>query len=248
MPIHDWTLVDAGLFHNFHQCWIVALFNALNAGVLPPAYFALVEQNIQGPIPDVLTLELSNEADPPGKETGGLAVSEAPPRTRVTQRIEALSYSAKANHITVRHRHGNVVAVIEIVSPGNKASRAESRAFIEKSSAFLRQGIHLLLVDLLPPGRRDPEGIHKLLWDEFEDGDFKLPPEKPLTIASYDAGPPLVAYVESIAVGDQLPEIPIFLKPEVYVRAPLESTYQTAWNGFPQQLRALLQTPGDLKG
>ena len=43
MPIHDWTRVDSGLFHAFHQGWTVALQNALNAGVLPADYYALVE-------------------------------------------------------------------------------------------------------------------------------------------------------------------------------------------------------------
>ena len=53
MPIHDWTRVDAGLFHAFHHRWIDALCDALNGGVLPADYFALPEQRIQGPIPDV---------------------------------------------------------------------------------------------------------------------------------------------------------------------------------------------------
>jgi hypothetical protein len=44
MPIHDWTRVDAGLFHHFHQEWTVTLCNALNAGKLPPDYFALLAQ------------------------------------------------------------------------------------------------------------------------------------------------------------------------------------------------------------
>lgn len=43
MPIHDWARVDAGLFHAFHQSWIVSLCNALNAGALPVDYFALPE-------------------------------------------------------------------------------------------------------------------------------------------------------------------------------------------------------------
>ena len=54
MPIHDWTRVDAGLFLDFHQCWTVAVANALNTGGLPRDYFALVKQRISGPIPDVL--------------------------------------------------------------------------------------------------------------------------------------------------------------------------------------------------
>ena len=35
MPVHDWTRVAAGTFHDFHQAWIVALSHALNAGLLP---------------------------------------------------------------------------------------------------------------------------------------------------------------------------------------------------------------------
>src|SRR5881392_1333485 len=88
MPIHDWTRVDAGLFHDFHQSWTVALRNALNAGLLPPNYFALVEQRIQGPIPDVLTLKLKSPADTSGDDEGGLAVATAPPRTQLVRRVE----------------------------------------------------------------------------------------------------------------------------------------------------------------
>jgi hypothetical protein len=238
MPAHDWTRVDAGLFHNFHHRWISALSDALNAGILPPDYFALAEQNIRGPIPDVLTLKLSSEFDE--DHGGGFVVATAPPRTRLVRRSEADLYAERANRITVRHRHGDVVSVIEIVSPGNKGSRAEFRAFIEKSAELIRQKIHLLVIDLFPPGKRDPQGIHKALWDEFLEEDLELPPDKPLTVASYDAGPPQVAYVELISVGEALPEMPLFLKPEVYVLAPLEATYETAWKVFPAALKGLL--------
>jgi hypothetical protein len=49
--------------------------------------------------------------------------------------------------------------------------------------------------------------------------------------------------VEFIAVGDALPEMPLFLKPEVYVPAPLEKTYQTTWSLFPGPLKGLLAGP-----
>lgn len=243
MPIHDWTRVDAGLFHDFHQSWTVALRNALNAGVLPRDYFALVEQRLQGPIPDVLTLRLANQREDPQAGLTGLAVATAPPRAHVVRRSEAGAYAAKANRVTVRHRHGDVVAVVEIVSPGNKASRAELRSFIEKSTEFIRVGVHLLVIDLIPPGPRDPHGIHKALWDEIEEEDFELPPEKPLTVASYSAGAEKVAYVEPVAVGDALPHMPLFLRPDVYVPAPLEESYRTAWADFPEPLKPLLEGP-----
>ena len=44
MPIHDWTRVDAGIFHDFHHTWITEIKRVLNSGLLPPDYYALAEQ------------------------------------------------------------------------------------------------------------------------------------------------------------------------------------------------------------
>ncbi|MGC8642820.1 MAG: DUF4058 family protein [Isosphaeraceae bacterium] len=243
MPIHDWTRVDAGLFHAFHYHWIGHLSEALNAGVLPRDYFALPEQSIQGPTPDILTLQLSTEDDEPGGGGAGRAVATAPPRTRVVCHADERVYARKANQIAVRHRHGRIVAVVELVSPGNKASTSAFRTFVEKSSDLIMQDVHLLVIDLFPPTKRDPQGIHKAIWDQIKEEEFKLPAGKPLTLASYDAGPPPVAYVEPTAVGDVLPEMPIFLKPGFYVPAPLEATYQETWSRFPQPMKRLLEPP-----
>jgi hypothetical protein len=247
MPVHDWTRVDAGLFHSFHQGWISALCAALNAGGLPPDYFALAEQAIQGPIPDVLTLEISPGSEPSPAAEGGLAlaVATAPPRARVVRVAEVGAYARRADRVTVRHRHGRVVAVIEIVSPGNKAAASELRAFVQKVSGLIRRGVHALIVDLFPPTQRDPFGIHKAIWDEFEEQEFLLPPGKPLTLAAYAAGAAVTAYVEPIAPGDDLPDMPLFLEPESYVLTPLEATYRSAWDAFPATLKGLLAPRGD---
>jgi hypothetical protein len=63
MPIHDWTRVDANLFHDFHQTWTVAIRNALNGGILPRGYAALVEQHAAGLVPDVLALQLRSRGE-----------------------------------------------------------------------------------------------------------------------------------------------------------------------------------------
>ncbi len=242
MPIHDWTRVDSGLFHAFHQDWIGVLARALNAGVLPPDYFALREQSTRGSVPDVLTLELPSARDERSETGSGLAVAVAPPRTRVVRRAEDTIYVHKADRIAIRHRHGRVVAVVEIVSPGNKASKNELRTLIEKTSNSIAQGVHLLVIDLFPPTKRDPQGIHKAIWDEFVEEDFELSADHRLTLAAYDAGPPPVAYVEPVAVGEPLPDMPIFLKPDFYVPAPLEETYRTTWHDFfPAPMKTLLE-------
>jgi hypothetical protein len=241
MPVHDWTRVDAGLFHAFHYHWIGSLCDALNGGVLPSAFFALPEQSIRGPVPDVLTLRLSTGKDEPMGTDTALVVATSPPRARVVQTSERSVYARKADRVTVRHRHGEIVAVIEIVSPGNKGAVSELRAFVEKVSDLIQRGIHVLVIDVFPPTRRDPQGIHKAIWDEFEDEDFNPPSNQPLTVAAYSAGAIQTAYVEPIAVGDELPDMPLFLEPEIYVPVPLERTYQEAWRAFPAALKGLLE-------
>jgi hypothetical protein len=240
MPTHDWTRVRANRFHDFHQRWTVAICNALNAGRLPAGYFAMVEQKAGGPEPDVITLGL---APPPGATPSGGAVQLQPPKTRFVARTEAAGYARKANRVTVRHPDGDVVAVIEIVSPGNKDSRHAIQSFARKAVALLHAGVHLLIVDLFPPSRRDPQGVHKVIWDRLCDDSFTLPPDKPLTLAAYAAGTEIAAYVEPVAAGDALPDMPVFLTADIHVPCPLEATYQTAWEQFPAPLKAPLEAP-----
>jgi hypothetical protein len=194
----------------------------------------------------VLTLRLSagKEKEPPRGTAPAVAVAAAPPRARVIRSTEVSVYARKADRVTVRHRHGPVVAVIEIVSPGNKRSNSELRAFVQKTADLIQQGVHVLVIDLFPPTRRDPQGLHRALWDEFEDEDFTLPADKPLTLAAYSAGPIKTAYVEPVAVNDALPDMPLFLEPELYVPVPLEATYRTSWSVFPAALKGLLEAPG----
>lgn len=241
MPIHDWTRVEAGTFHHFHQCWVVAIGNALNRGLLPPGYMAMVEQVTGRPIPDVVTLQAR---EPRGGPEGGIAIAEAPPTARVIAKLERINYAKRADRVVIRHGFGKVVAIIEIVSPGNKESRHAIRTFVEKAADILSQGVNLLIVDLFPPATRDPQGIHGAIWDELAGEPFELPSGKPLTVASYLAGDIPTAYVESVGVGDPLPSLPIFLSDSEtqYIPAPLETTYEETWAAVPAMLEELLES------
>jgi hypothetical protein len=130
--------------------------------------------------------------------------------------------------------------VIEIVPPGNKSSQYALRSFVEKTYELIQQGVHLLVVDLLGPSPRDPQGIHKAIWDSFCDEFFELPSDKPLTVVAYFAGIPKKAYIEPVAVGDPLPSLPLFLDPYIYVPSPLESSYQTTWQKCPAVVRKMV--------
>ena len=69
MPMHDWTRVDAGIYHHFLHEWISEINRALNRGLLPPDYYAMAEQVAAGFGPDVLTLQ--DEHDRAGFERRG---------------------------------------------------------------------------------------------------------------------------------------------------------------------------------
>ena len=151
-------------------------------------------------------------------------------------------YSGRANRIVIKHHLGRTIAVIEILSPGNKDSRAAIQDFINKTLDYLRAGIHVLLLDLFPPSPRDPLGIHKLLWDEIDEEPFAFPDGKNRILASYEAGVAKAAYVEPIGVGDVLPDMPLFLAQGMHVKVPLEPTYLSAWEACPEALREAVVT------
>jgi hypothetical protein len=225
MPTHDWTRVDAGIFHHFHQTWISSLARALNAGNLPPEYYALAGQM---------------DRAPPLDETGegGVGPVGGLRGARFAYTSEPEQYARKQSRIVVRHNSGDrAVAVLEIVSPGNKGSRNALRLFVKKTLEFLEAGIHLLIIDLFPPGPRDPQGIHAAIWSEIEGGDFQLPRERPLTLVSYCSGLERTAYVDPIAVGEKLREMPLFLEPDRYILTPLEPTYLDAFAAVPKRWR-----------
>jgi hypothetical protein len=219
MPVHDWTSVDAGTFHAFHTAWITHLSEVLNGGILPPGYYALPEQH------------------------GGrlIATVEAPPRVR-RKLSAAPSARAMRRTVAVRHVSGHrMVALIEIVSPGNKDRAAHVSELVDKIEAVLWHGVHVLLVELFPPGAADPLGMHGAIWTRFDDEPYRLPADEPLTLASYVAGPAPEAYVDHLSVGSPLPDMPLFLTPDRYVSAPLDSTYQMAWQGLPQFWREMVE-------
>jgi hypothetical protein len=253
MPIHDWTKVTAGTFHALHLAWIAEIQRALNSGRLPAGYYALAEQVASRVIPDVLTLQSDDAStgaglsdQPVDADEGGVAVAAAPPAVALRDTIsEAVLLAGRRRRIAIRHGSGDrIVAFLEIVSPGNKERLGALEQFVEKAASALDQNLQLLVIDPLPPGPFDPNGIHGALWSRLG-GTYQAPPEKPLTLASYAAGGVITCYVEPTAVGKRLIDMPLFLNADHYVNVPLEETYQSAFSGLPQRWRRVVEASRD---
>jgi hypothetical protein len=217
VPIHDWSRIPSGIFHHFHQHWSIEIARTLNRGNLPKGLSAMVEQRTGLLIPD-------------------------PPATSIVRKTTKEIYADRSNRIVVKHHLGRIVAVIEILSPGNKDSRAAMRDFVDKTIDFMRRGVHLLLIDLFPPSPRDPFGIHKVIWDEIHDEEFHFPPGKDRILASYEMGSVRAAHLEPVAVGDRLPAMPLFLVQGMHILVPLEPTYMSTWDASPEEMRIAVET------
>jgi hypothetical protein len=251
MPIHDWTRVTAGTFHAFHLAWIAELQRSLNGGTLPEGYYALAEQVSGGPIPDVLTLHAGEPAafpsDDPSFHGPGLAVAVAPPKVSFTaEGSEASQLAARRRRISIRHVTGDrVVAFIEIVSPGNIESRLAAEAFLDKAAEALRQGVHLLLVELFPPTGIAPTGVCGLVFEWAIGRPYEPPADQPLTLAAFAVGETITAYVEPTAVARPLAAMPLFLDPGHYVDVPLDTTYAAAYETLPVRWRTVIEGQGE---
>src|SRR5215203_5959378 len=97
MPMHDWTKVPDGIFHAFHHEWISRACDALNSQLLPSDRYAMPEPICVEAASDVMNPQADDEAE---------------------------FYRRKKSAIAIRHVSGDrVVAMIEIVSPGNKSNK-----------------------------------------------------------------------------------------------------------------------------
>ena len=185
MPVHDWSRVNAGLFHHFHLNWISSLCTHLNSGDLPPGYYALAEQVASGPIPDVITLKLKPKPAEPLEATGGIALAVSPPHTRYVLRAGADPYLTKVNRVAIRDPRGKLGLGHRNRFTGQQRKSGQISRLRRQAVDFLRRGINVLVIDLLPPTRRDPQGIHKAIWDEIDNEPFELPADKRLTLVLF---------------------------------------------------------------
>jgi len=242
MPVHDWTRVEDGIFHHFHNEWMTGLCNALNKGLLPEGYYALIEQHAGSYIADVLTLQHDASASPLPIDAG-TTVTQAPPRVR--RRLTASAVARRRRKtVTIRHVSGHrIVALLEAVSPANKDRARTVRDFAVKVEDAVRQGVHVLMLDLLPPGRHDPQGMHGVIWERLtsDSSPYELPSAEPLTLASYVAEALPTAHIEHIAVGKPLPQMPLFISPKEHIDVPLEATCQVAYHNVPKVWRTVIE-------
>jgi hypothetical protein len=97
------------------------------------------------------------------ESAGGVSLRTDAPDVRFVAVAEMNEYARRRRTIVIRHGSDDrMIALIEILSPGNKASRRALGAFVEKAAGALDRGHHLLVVDrpvpTMPTGFTVPSG------------------------------------------------------------------------------------------
>src|SRR5437867_2753167 len=228
MPLHDWT--DERGWDSVHPLLLTYLLEYVQER-LPEGYKAFLggvpslSVDTGHGKPDVSVRQWGQE---PAAEaaTGGASVLEPDLEASVAIRLDP----QRAVHIDF---HGQLIAAIEVVSPRNKDRASAKETYSNRYLGYLRLGVHLMLVDVLPR----PKG-YSFSDVITSDLGLDLPPLPPPFAAAYrvgevvpvgdDMGTLVGLWRRPLQVGQPLPTLPLPLSVHRAVKIDLEETYQRA--------------------
>ncbi len=124
-----------------------------------------------------------------------------------------------------------LVAAIELVSPGNKDREDARSAFTSKVASYLHEGISVIVIDVVTERRAN---LHNELIRLLNaSSQFALPTEPTLYAAAYrpvlrNNEPEIDIWTRTFDVGDTLPTMPLRLVAEYFVPVDFEAAYQDA--------------------
>lgn len=235
MPLLDHfhpPLTPSRHWESFHANWAGAIADALNQHLLPAGYFAEEHTHLGARIEiDVATYEDTTASASP--RAGGTATLPARTWTPPAPTMIVPAAFPDTFEVLVFQSEGgaNLVAAIELVSPGNKDRDTRRRAFAIKCASYLCQGISLIVLDIVTSRQAN---LHNELMQLLGHGDaFALPEEVRLSAVAYrpvvrGGAEQIDVWPTALAVGQVLPTLPLALNAELCLPLDLEAAYETA--------------------
>ena len=217
-------------WESFHTTWATAIADALNEEWLPEGYFAEEQLHPAARVEiDVATFEEESHTN----RTGGVALAgphvytpSTPTWTipnAIIEGIELLVFSSEGGP--------TLVGAVELVSPANKDRQESRRAFAVKCASYLQQGIGLLIVDVVTSRSANLHNETMSLLDQ--PAECQMSPSVELYAVAYrpirrGERDEINVWPQSLAIGKSLPELPLWIGPELVVPVSLDSTYTNA--------------------
>ncbi|MBW4635570.1 MAG: DUF4058 family protein [Iphinoe sp. HA4291-MV1] len=208
-------------WHSFHNAWSTYIADDLNQS-LPEGYFA--EPNAQFGIEiDVAAFSERIPVNPVHQTSEILEWKPSSPTATVpfqltTDVVEVQIFSTQTGP--------TLVGAIELISPANKDRQGQRSAFTSKCQTYLTQGIGLIIVDIVTILSAN---LHNELMNRLN---LVIEPlDARLHAVAYQVGQKngisyLDFWQEALAIGGNLPILPLFLKGGLYLPIHLDMTYQ----------------------
>ncbi len=209
--------------------WAAKLTGWLNHTLPAGEYRAFANVHL-GPrvAADVAEVGRGRPAEANGSHAGTATLAPPPPAVAT---IPGLLAEEAEVQISTTYRSFRLLGVIELVSPGNKKEADEREAFVAKCTAYLRQGVGLVVVDVVTERLVN---LHNELMARIGGASPPLLPHKqPTYVASYlpvrrDGRSEIDVWPYPTAVGQVLPDAPLGLRKGPVLRLDLEGTYMDA--------------------
>jgi Protein of unknown function (DUF4058) len=218
-------------WESFQTLWTAEIARTLNRSVLPPELYAAAQIHLGGRVEvDIPTLQRVVEAESANGETNGrVAVATwAPPTTSL---IMPTVFPDEFEVQVFRTSGGDtLVGAIEIVSPGNKDRFETRQAFASKCSAYLQQGVGLVIVDVVT--ERQTNLHNELIRLLREEERFELDEETKLYAVAYrptrqESGDQVEIWPSRLELGETLPTMALALRGVGTMPIDLDATYQS---------------------
>ncbi len=216
-----------------HGLWPGIMAMRMNE-ILPPQYRCGLKVHLGTLVEvDVAAYDLAR-ANPTHDETthadGPVWEPEAPTLLLETEELSPPEYEVRVYDAA---RGRQLVAVVELVSPGNKDRPQSRKAFVDKCHALLQQGVCVAIVDIVT-------NFSTNLYAELA---ARLGAEPPSIAESKiyavtcrtrpgRRGVRVETWQRALSVGSLLPTLPLYLSEAFQVPLELEATYEDTCRGL----------------
>jgi hypothetical protein len=213
-------------WESFHTTWAGSIADALNQQ-LPEGYFAEEQLHPSARVEiDVATFESTSES-----AQGGVIVAGRKTWSTASPTWTIPGVIAEGLEILLFQNEGGprLVGAIELISPANKDRPETRRALACKCASYLHAGVGLLIVDVVTS--RSANLHNELMRLMPESAGAQLSTElyavayRPVRRSEQDQ---IDIWPAELTVGEPLPELPLWLGPDLVVPVALESAYLDA--------------------
>ena len=226
MPLHDWSRLPN--WSGVHLLWIGEILRWVKPR-LPEGYRAYV-----GSWPLIAVEAPERQADLQVRKLNPITSNGVSPigqkqSTPMEPDAEVVVTTLESVEASVIVEHGGrMVATVELVSPANKDRPLRRVDYTARYAGYLRQGVHLLLVDVIPL----PRGFSfaDAILEQFDIRDQPICPA-PFAYAfrvgesAATGGNLLALWRRPLQVGQPLATLPLPLNVHEEVMLDLEATY-----------------------